>query len=147
MVNRKFAQVILDEVIDPRRTIVFIQDYHFALLPQMLKAAEPILLVSQFWHIPWPNYEIFRICPWGPEILDGLLGNDLLGFHLHYHCNNFYDTVDRTLGSRVDLEKSSIFHQGRQTRVRPFPISIDFGRFEAWAQIASNRTACAGATP
>jgi trehalose-6-phosphate synthase len=133
-VNRKFADVILSEVIDLQRTIVFIQDYHFALLPQMLKAAEPSLLVSQFWHIPWLNYEIFRICPWGPEILGGLLGNDLLGFHLHYHCNNFCDTVDRTLGARVDLERFSICHQERETRVRPFPISIDFGRFETWAQ-------------
>ena len=96
-VNRKFAEVVLAEVIDPRHTIVFIQDYHFALLPQMLKAAEPNLVVSQFWHIPWPNYEIFRICPWGPEILNGLLGNDFLGFHLQYHCYNFCDTVNRTL--------------------------------------------------
>ena len=133
-VNRKFAEVILSEVIDPQRTIVFIQDYHFALVPRMLKAAEPSLVVSQFWHIPWPNYEIFRICPWGPEILDGLLGNDVLGFHLQYHCNNFCDTVDRTLEAMIDLEKFSIFHQGRETRVRPFPISIDFGRFDAWAQ-------------
>jgi len=133
-VNRKFAEVVLSEVTDPRRTIVFIQDYHFALLPRMLKDADPNLMVSQFWHIPWPNYEIFRICPWGPEILDGLLGNDLLGFHLQYHCNNFFDTVDRTLEARVDLEKFSIFRQERETRVRPFPISIDFDRFEAWAK-------------
>ena len=133
-VNRKFAEVILAEVVDPRHTIVFIQDYHFALLPQILKAAEPNLVVFQFWHIPWPNYEIFRICPWGPEILDGLLGNDLLGFHLHYHCHNFCDTVIQTLNARVDLKKSFILCHERETRVRPFPISIDFGRFEAWAQ-------------
>jgi trehalose 6-phosphate synthase len=100
----------------------------------MLKEAEPGLVVSQFWHIPWPNYEIFRICPWGPEILEGLLGNDLLGFHLQYHCNNFFDTVDRTLESRVDLSSFSIIRQGRETRVRPFPISIDFDRFEGWAK-------------
>jgi trehalose 6-phosphate synthase len=133
-VNRKFADAILSEVTDPKRTIVFIQDYHFALLPRMLKEAEPGLVVSQFWHIPWPNYEIFRICPWGPEILEGLLGNDLLGFHLQYHCNNFFDTVDRTLESRVDLSSFSIIRQGRETRVRPFPISIDFDRFEGWAK-------------
>lgn len=132
-VNLKFAEAILSEATNPRRTIVFIQDYHFALLPRMLKQAEPGLVVSQFWHIPWPNYEIFRICPWGPEILDGLLGNDLLGFHLQYHCNNFFDTVDRTLEARVDLESFSIFRRGKETRVRPFPISIDFDRFEAWS--------------
>ncbi len=133
-VNRRFAEAVLSEVADPKRAIVFIQDYHFALLPRMLKEAAPDLTVSQFWHIPWPNYEIFRICPWGPEILDGLLGNDLLGFHLQYHCNNFFDTVDRTLEARVDLEHFSIIRQGRETRVRPFPISIDFDRFEAWAK-------------
>lgn len=133
-VNRKFAQAIISEVTDPRRTIVFIQDYHFALLPRMIKEADPNLLVSQFWHIPWPNYEIFRICPWGPQILEGLLGNDLLGFHLQYHCNNFFDTVDRCLEARVDLERFSIFRQEHETLVRPFPISIDFDRFEAWAR-------------
>ncbi len=136
VVNRRFAETVLSEVNDPRRTIVFIQDYHFALLPRMLKEAEPSLLVSQFWHIPWPNFEIFRICPWGPEILDGLLGNDLLGFHVQYHCNNFFDTMDRTLESRVDLEKFCIVRQARETRVLPFPISIDFNRFEAWARSA-----------
>jgi len=133
-VNRKFAEAILSEVGEPRRTIVFIQDYHFALLPRLLKEACPELVVSQFWHIPWPNYEIFRICPWGPDILDGLLGNDLLGFHLQYHCNNFFDTVDRTLESRVDWEKFSVWRRGHETRVRPFPISIDFTRFETWAK-------------
>lgn len=133
-VNRRFAEAVLSEVTEAKRTIVFIQDYHFALLPRMLKEAEPDLVVSQFWHIPWPNYEIFRICPWGPEILEGLLGNDLLGFHLQYHCNNFFDTVDRTLESRVDLERFSIFRQDRETRVRPFPISIDFERFVGWAE-------------
>jgi trehalose-6-phosphate synthase len=131
-VNRKFADAILSEVGD-QRTIVFIQDYHFALLPRMLKEADPRLVVCQFWHIPWPNFEVFRICPWGREILDGLLGNDLLGFHLQYHCNNFFDTVDRTLEARVDLEKFAIFRHRKETRVLPFPISADFERFESLA--------------
>jgi trehalose 6-phosphate synthase len=134
-VNRKFADAILSEVRD-RRTVVFIQDYHFALLPRMLKEANPRLLVCQFWHIPWPNFEVFRICPWGPEILDGLLGNDLLGFHLQYQCNNFFDTVDRTLEARVDMEHFAVVRQGRATWVRPFPISIDFERFEEVATSA-----------
>jgi trehalose-6-phosphate synthase len=131
-VNRKFAEAILSEVGD-QRTIVFIQDYHFALLPRMLKEADPRLVVCQFWHIPWPNFEVFRICPWAKEILDGLLGNDLLGFHLQYHCNNFFDTVDRTLEARVDLEKFAIFRHRKETRVRPFPISADYERFESLA--------------
>ena len=75
--------------------VVFVQDYHFALLPRMLKDARPDLVVLQFWHIPWPNREVFRVCPWQEEVLDGLLGNDLLSFHIQYHCNNFLETVDR----------------------------------------------------
>ena len=128
-VNRKFVDVILSEVGD-KRTIVFIQDYHFALLPQMLKEADPRLIVCQFWHIPWPSFEVFRICPWGTEILEGLLGNSLLGFHLQYHCNNFFETVERKLEARVDYENFSIIRQNKETRVRSFPISIDFERFE-----------------
>jgi trehalose 6-phosphate synthase len=128
-VNRKFVDVILSEV-GNKRTIVFIQDYHFALLPQMLKEADPRLIICQFWHIPWPSFEVFRICPWGTEILEGLLGNSLLGFHLQYHCNNFFDTVERTLEARVDYENFSIIRQNKETRVRSFPISIDFERFE-----------------
>jgi trehalose 6-phosphate synthase len=128
-VNRKFVDVILSEVGD-KRTIVFIQDYHFALLPQMLQEADPRLIVCQFWHIPWPSFEVFRICPWGTEILEGLLGNSLLGFHLQYDCNNFFETVERSLEARVDYENFSIIRQNKETRVRSFPISIDFERFE-----------------
>ncbi|OGP74837.1 MAG: trehalose-6-phosphate synthase [Deltaproteobacteria bacterium RBG_13_58_19] len=131
-VNRKFADAVLSQV-GQKRTIVFIQDYHFALLPRMLKEADPGLAVCQFWHIPWPNYEAFRICPWANEILEGLLGNDLLGFHLQYHCNNFFDTVERSLEARTDYEKFAVIRHGNETWVRPFPISIDFARFSSLA--------------
>jgi alpha,alpha-trehalose-phosphate synthase [UDP-forming] len=139
-VNRKFAEAVLAEVTG-KRTIIFIQDYHFALLPRILKEADPSLIICQFWHIPWPNYEAFRICPWANEILDGLLGNDLLGFHLQYHCNNFFDTVDRTLEARVDMEKFAIFRQEKATWVQPFPISVDFERFENMAKSSQTQTA------
>src|SRR5579885_3458465 len=123
-VNQKFAHAILDEVgRDP--AIVFVQDYHFALLPRLLKRARPDLVVLQFWHIPWPNREVFRICPWQDEILDGLLGNDLLAFHTQYHCNNFLDTVDRGIEARVDMDHFAVTRGGKTTRVRPHPISID----------------------
>lgn len=123
-VNQKFADAVLDEVGD-EPALVFVQDYHFALLPRMLKNAREDLIVAQFWHIPWPNREAFRICPWREEILDGLLGNDLLAFHIQYHCNNFFDTVDRTLESRVDMEHFTVTRGGHTTHVRPHPISID----------------------
>ena len=123
-VNQKFAAAILEEVGgDP--AVVFVQDYHFALLPRMLKQARPDLLVAQFWHIPWPNREAFRVCPWQTEILDGLLGNDLLSFHIQYHCNNFLETVDRGLESRVDMEQFAVTYGGHVTSIRPHPISID----------------------
>lgn len=123
-VNRQFAEVILDEARD-HASIVLIQDYHFALLPRMLREAAPHLLIAQFWHIPWPNREAFRICPWGEEILDGLLGNDLLGFHIRYHCQNFLETIAATVEARVDEEQSCVTRRSRTTFVRPFPISLD----------------------
>ena len=123
-VNRRFADAVIEEVGDDR-AVVFVQDYHFALLPRFVKEARPDVTVCQFWHIPWPNREAFRVCPWKEDILHGLLGNDLLGFHVQYHCNNFLDTVDRALESRVDYEHFAAWRGGRPTYVRPFPISID----------------------
>ncbi len=123
--NRLFADAVLEEA-DGEPAVVFIQDYHFALLPRLLKERNPNLTVAQFWHIPWPNRETFRVFPWKEELLDGLLGNDVLGFHLRYHCNNFLDTIDRGVESLVDMERSEVWRGGGLTRVRAFPISIDF---------------------
>ena len=123
-VNRKFSEAVLEEA-DGGPAVVFIQDYHFALLPRLLRTARPDLVIVQFWHIPWPNREAFRVCPWHDEVLDGLLGNDLLSFHVQDHCNNFLETVDRGVESRVDLEQFSITRNGKTTLVQPHPISID----------------------
>ena len=123
-VNRRFADVVLEEIAG-RRAIVFVQDYHYALLPRFVKTARPDAVVCQFWHIPWPNPEAFRILPWQAEVLDGLLGNDLLGFHLQYHCNNFLETVDRAMEARIDQETFSVHCRGHRTAIRPYPISID----------------------
>lgn len=122
--NRRFADAVIEEV-GNTRAVVFVQDYHFALLPRFVKEARPDVTVCQFWHIPWPNREAFRVCPWGQEILHGLLGHDLLSFHEQYHCHNFLDTVDRALESRVDYEHFAVWRGGRPTFVKPFPISID----------------------
>ena len=124
-VNARFADAILEEAgSDP--TFVFIQDYHFGLLPRMLREARSNLIIAQFWHIPWPNREVFSSFPWQEELLDGLLGNDLLGFHLRHHCQNFLETIDRSLEARVDQAGSEVCRGGHCTLVRPFPISIDF---------------------
>ena len=141
-VNRVYADAVLQEAGDGP-AFVFIQDYHFALLPRMLKNANPKLIVAQFWHIPWPNKEVFRVFPWKEQLLDGMLGNDLLGFHLRYHCQNFLDTVDRQIEARVDGERFDVDRGGRTTCVRPFPISIDFDEVNALAQGEEVRAATA----
>jgi trehalose 6-phosphate synthase len=132
-VNRIFAQAVLEEVGD-EPAFVFIQDFHFCLLPRLLKQAGKKLIIAHFWHIPWPNREVFRAFPWGDALLDGLLGNDLLGFHVHYHCQNFLDTVDRSIEALVDPDRYEITRGGRITMIRPFPISIDFAAHDALAR-------------
>ncbi|MBI4304430.1 MAG: trehalose-6-phosphate synthase [Chloroflexi bacterium] len=131
-VNRRFADAVIEEV-QGKKAFVFIQDYHLALLSRMLTESNPNIITAQFWHIPWPNPEAFRICPWQTEILDGLLGNHLLGFHIRYHCNNFLDTVDRTIEARVDRERITVTKSGKVTSVKPFPISVDYDEIEAEA--------------
>ena len=132
-VNEIFAQSVLEEVGD-RKAFVFIQDYHLALLSRLIKERNPNIITAQFWHIPWPNREAFRICPWQEEILHGLLSNDLVGFHIRYHCNNFLDTVDRAIEARVDWERYEVTCGGKKTAVRPFPISVDFDEISQNAQ-------------
>ncbi|MFB3923056.1 MAG: trehalose-6-phosphate synthase [Terriglobia bacterium] len=125
-VNGKFAEAALEEMSGVEHPIVLVQDYHFALLPQFIKKARPDARVAIFWHIPWPNAEAFGICPWQRDLLDGLLGADLVGFHIQSHCNNFLETVDRALESRIEWERFAVNRRGHLTFVRPFPISVAF---------------------
>ena len=131
-VNELFAQSIAEEIGD-QPAFVFVQDYHLALLPRMLKERNPNVIVALFWHIPWPNPEAFRICPWKKALLEGLLGCDILGFHVRYHCNNFIDTVDRELEALPDREMTAVVYGGHITKVRSFPISVDFAAITAAA--------------
>ena len=124
-VNRRFADVVADEA-STEDPIILVQDYHFALLPRMVRERLPRATIITFWHIPWPNPEAFGILPWREEILDGLLGSSILGFHTQFHCNNFFDTVDRFLEARVDRETFSISYGGDVTEVRRYPISIEW---------------------
>ncbi|HSR12768.1 MAG TPA: trehalose-6-phosphate synthase [Thermodesulfobacteriota bacterium] len=123
-VNEKFTSALIEEMKDAVEPWVLVQDYHFALLPRMIKEKRPDARVALFWHIPWPNPESFGICPWRKEILHGMLGSDLIGFHVQFHCNNFLDTVDRALESTIDWEHFTVRREGQLTRVKPFPISI-----------------------
>jgi alpha,alpha-trehalose-phosphate synthase [UDP-forming] len=125
-VNEKFAGALLDEMKGSADPLVFVQDYHFALLPRLIKAVRPDARVAIFWHIPWPNPEAFGICPWQAQLLDGLLGADLIGFHIPLHCNNFLSTVDRVLESRTDREHMTARRHGHTSMVRPYPVSVAF---------------------
>jgi trehalose 6-phosphate synthase len=124
-VNRKFADAVVEESksSDP---IVLVQDYHFALLPRMIRERLPGATVITFWHIPWPNPEAFAICPWRHELLDGLLGSSILGFHTQFHCNNLVDTVDRQLEARVDRETFTVSYRAQTTAVKRYPISVEW---------------------
>lgn len=130
-VNRKFTAAVLEEIKDIPNPVVLVQDYHFALLPQLIKENRPDARVAIFWHIPWPNPEGFGICPWQRQLVEGLLGADLIGFHIQSHCNNFLQTVDRVVESRVDWEHFSVSRQNHRTIVHPFPISVDLTDDEA----------------
>jgi len=132
-VNQVFADQVLEEI-DGRPAAVFTQDYHLALLPRLIRNADPNIVTGQFWHIPWPSPEIFRICPWQTELLDGLLGNDLLGFHIGDHCNNFLNTAARFTNAMVDGEYNLVRYRNEPTVVRPFPISVDFEQINRDAQ-------------
>ncbi len=122
-VNQRFADAVIKEAHtdDP---VVLVQDYHFALLPRMVRDVLPKATIITFWHIPWPNPESFGICPWREEILEGLLGSTILGFHTPFHCKNFMETVDRYLETRIESETSTISYGGKLTQVEPYPISI-----------------------
>jgi len=123
-INQRFADTVLQEMADVDSPILLAQDYHLALVPRMVKEVRPDARVAIFWHIPWPNAEVFGICPWQRELIEGLLGADLMGFHIQTHCNNFLETVDRALEALTEWDRFAVSRQGHVTRVRPYPISV-----------------------
>jgi trehalose 6-phosphate synthase len=141
-VNRRFADAVAEESDSPD-PIVLVQDYHFALLPKYLRERLPRATILTFWHIPWPNAERFGICPWERELLEGLLGSSIIGFHTQAHCTNFLESVDRYMESRLDRERHSVVQGGRETLVRAYPISIDWP--SRWAEEAATVTECRAA--
>ncbi len=139
-VNRRFAEAVCHEVDGPD-PIVLVQDYHFALVPRMIRERLPRATVISFWHIPWPNAEKFAICPWATELLEGMLGSSIVGFHTQLQCNNFIEAVDRNLEARIDRERHSAVYSGRETLVRAYPISIEWP--SRWATEAPPVAQCA----
>jgi trehalose 6-phosphate synthase len=138
-VNERFADAVCDEV-DSEDPIVLVQDYHFALAPRLIRERLPRATVLMFWHIPWPNSERLGICPWRREILEGMLGNSIIGFHTQAHCNNFLDSVDRFLEARIDRAENAVVQQGRATLIRPYPISLEWP--VRWLKDAPSAAAC-----
>jgi trehalose-6-phosphate synthase len=123
-VNEKFAQALAEEIENAEQPFILIQDYHFALLPRLIKKLRPDARVAIFWHIPWPNPEAFGICPWQAELLDGLLGADLVSFHIQAHCNNFLETVDHAIECRIEWDRFVVNRNNHFTSVRAHPISV-----------------------
>ncbi len=124
-VNRKFADTVVEEA-KTDNPVVLVQDFHFALLPKMIREKLPKATVITFWHIPFPNPEVFGVCPWREELIQGLLGSSIIGFHTRFHCNNFLDTIDRFVESRIDRETTTVSHNGNLTIVNHYPISIEY---------------------
>lgn len=124
-INERFALAILEEA-KTDNPVVLVQDYHLALVPRLVRDHLPNATIITFWHIPWPNPERYAICPWYREILEGLLGSSILGFHTRFHCSNFINTVDRSLETRIDWDSSTISYGGRLTAVNHYPISIEW---------------------
>ncbi|HEX5010496.1 MAG TPA: trehalose-6-phosphate synthase [Planctomycetota bacterium] len=138
-VNRRFAHAVCEEA-DGEDPIVLVQDYHYALAPRQIRQRLPRATVLSFWHIPWPHAERLAICPWHVEVLTGLLGSSIVGFHTQQHCNNFIDSVDRFLEARIDREEGAVWFRGRRTLVRAYPISIEWP--SRVAQAAPPREEC-----
>lgn len=125
-VNAKFAQALLAEIRHIEQPLILVQDLHFALVPALIKKSRPDAQVALFWHHPWPSAEQFSICPWRKEILEGMLGADLLGFHIQQHCNNFMETAGKEVEAIIDFERFAITKNGHTSIVRSFPISVPF---------------------
>ncbi len=124
-VNAKFADAVCAEV-DAEDPIIMVQDYHFTLAPKFIRERLPRATIIMFWHIPWPSSERLGICPWREELLEGMLGASILGFHTQVDCNNFVESVDRYLEARIDREQNAVVRNGKTTLVRPYPISLEW---------------------
>ncbi|HUY83847.1 MAG TPA: trehalose-6-phosphate synthase [Steroidobacteraceae bacterium] len=138
-VNAKFADICAAEATTDS-PVVLIQDFHFALLPRLVRAKIPKATIALFWHIPWPNAETFGVCPWKGEILRHMLSADILGFHTRYHCQNFLDTLDRFVECQIDREHMSVTHQGHVCLIAPYPISIEWP--PRWLKAAADVATC-----
>ncbi len=138
-VNEKFANAVCQEV-ESDDPIILVQDYHFALAPRLIRQRLPRATIIMFWHIPWPNSQRLGMCPWRTEILEGMLGASILGFHTQFDCNNFIQSIEQFLEARTDTEQVAVVQHGRQTLVRPYPISLEWP--SAWLRQVPSMAQC-----
>jgi trehalose 6-phosphate synthase len=124
-VNARFAEAVSDEV-DSQSPLILVQDYHFALAPRAIRERLPLSTIIAFWHIPWPHPSDYAVCPWGRELLTGLLGSTIVGFQTPEDCQSFMDTVDQLLDAHIDRRNQVITHHGQETTVRAYPVSIEW---------------------
>ena len=133
-VNKKFADKVLENVADG--DTVWVHDYQLLLLPQYIKEKRPDVSVGFFLHIPFPSYEVFRTLPWREEILKGMLGADLLGFHTYEYERHFLSSVQRLLGYQSNF--NNIILENREVKVDSFPMGIDYDKFANAAKVNNN---------
>lgn len=135
--NALYAEAVRDEMKGIDKTFIWFHDYHLALAPKMVRNSatkKQKLALVHFWHIPWPPWSTFALLPWAKEVLEGILANDLIGFHLRSYCTNFLASVEKVMGIKPDYKTSTVKYRGRTIRVMPFPISIDFDAIDARAK-------------
>ena len=125
--NVDFAEAVVEEV--PVDGVVWFQDYHLGLAPRLVREERPEAFLAHFWHIPWPSWDTFHACPQYEELLDGLLANDVVGFHTESYARNFLDCVEQATDATVDRGSRSVSYRGRRTYVRSFPLGIDAARY------------------
>ena len=124
-VNRRFANAVSEEAVDPA-PVVLVQDYHFAVAPQLIRRQLPASRIATFWHIPWPRPETFAMCPWGRALVEGLLGSSVIGFQTKADSDHFLTTVEQLLEVRVDRYTNTVQYRGRSISARVFPASIEW---------------------
>ena len=123
--NMRFAAAVVDEATSAA-PLLLVQDYHFALTPRELRHRLPLSTIVTFWHIPWPPLHVLRICPWAAELLEGLLASDIAGFQTPADCTNFLKSVELILGADVDHDSGMVRHRGQHTRVRAYPVGVEW---------------------
>lgn len=128
-VNRKFAEIVIANA-NPNDTI-WIHDYQLLLLPQMIREKMPDVTIGFFLHIPYPSYEMFRVFPWRNELLEGMLGANLIGFHTYDYVRHFLSSVARLKG--LETKFNTIHYKNRFVKVDSFPMGIDYNRFHSAA--------------